>query len=181
MTVCNENLLSSSGFKLVIPGFDSIGFQCTSANIPGISMGGPNQATPYNDFQLTGNKLVYENFIVKFLIDENCTNYSLIHNWMVGITYPQKASQWSNFVDQMKNKDFQVNDKFLDQTDLYLYILNSNFNTSFKVHFVDAFPVELTPMEYSTDVRDIQYLSAEVTFKYTYFKLLDKFDKNLTL
>lgn len=181
MTVCNENLLSSSGFKLVIPGFDSIGFQCTSANIPGISMGGPNQATPYNDFQLTGNKLVYEDFIVKFLIDENCTNYSLIHNWMVGITYPQKASQWSNFVDQMKNKDFQVNDEFLDQIDLYLYILNSNFNTSFKVHFVGAFPVELTPMEYSTEVRDIQYLSAEIRFKYTYFKLLDKFDKPLTL
>jgi hypothetical protein len=181
MTVCNENFLSPTGFKLVVPGFTSIGFQCTNVNIPGISMGGPNQATPYNDFQLTGDKLAYEEFVVRFLIDEDCINYSLIHNWMVGITYPQKGTQWSDFVSQMKDNDFQVSEDFLDQTDLYLFILNSNYNTSFKVHFTDAFPVALTPMEYSTDATDIQYLSAEIRFRYTYFKLLDKNDKQLTL
>lgn len=144
-------------------------------------MGGPNQATPYNDFQLTGDKLTYEEFVVRFLIDEDCTNYSLIHNWMVGITYPQKANQWREFVNDMKDKDFQVSDEFLDQTDLHLFILNSNYNTSFKVHFTDAFPVALTPMEYFTDATDIQYLSAEIRFRYTYFKLLNRFDKPLTL
>jgi hypothetical protein len=181
MTICNENFLSPTGFKLVVPGFTSIGFQCTSVNIPGISMGGPNQATPYNDFQLTGDKLTYEEFVVRFLIDEDCINYSLIHNWMVGITYPQKGSQWRDFVNEMKDKDFQVNDDFLDQTDLYLHILNSNYNTSFKVYFVDSFPVALTPMEFSTDQNDVQYLSAEIRFRYTFFKLTDRFDKPLTL
>ena len=80
MTLCNENFLSPSGFKLVVPGFSSIGFQCTTANVPGISMGGPTQATPYNDFQLTGDKLNYEDFNITFLINEDCQNYALIHN-----------------------------------------------------------------------------------------------------
>jgi len=180
MTLCNENFLSPSGFKLVIPGFSSIGFQCTSANIPGIGMGGPTQATPYNDFQLTGDKLNYEDFNVTFLINEDCQNYSLIHNWLVGITYPQKATQWREFIDQMKDKDFQ-NDNNLEQVDIFLHVLNSNYNTAYKVHFFDAFPISLTPMEFSTELSDIDYLKARITFRYTYFKLLDIFDKPLTL
>ena len=180
MTLCNENFLSPSGFKLVIPGFDSIGFQCTSANVPGISMGGPTQATPYNDFQLTGDKLNYEDFSVTFLINEDCKNYSLIHNWLVGITYPQKSNQWRDFVEQMKDKDFQ-NEGNLEQIDIFLHILNSNYNVGYKVQFFDAFPVSISSMEYSTELSDIEYLKAEVTFKYTYFKLLDIYDKPLTL
>lgn len=184
MTLCNENFLSPTGFKLVIPGFESIGFQCTSVNLPGVSMGGPMQATPYNDFQLAGDKLNYEDLTVTFLIDESCTNYSLIHNWMVGMTYPQKSTQWRDFAEQMKNKDYQIkqsSEEFLDQVDVYLHILSSNFNVSTKVHFYNAFPVALTPMEYSSDSTDIEYLKATITFKYTYFKLLDNEDKQLTL
>lgn len=184
MTLCNENFLSPTGFKLIIPGFESIGFQCTSVNLPGVSMGGPMQATPYNDFQLAGDKLNYEDLTVTFLIDESCANYSLIHNWMVGMTYPQKSTQWRDFVKQMKDKDFQIDkssEAFLDQVDVYLHILNSNFNVTTKVHFYNAFPVTLTPMEYSSDSTDIEYLKATITFKYTYFKLLDKDNQQLTL
>ena len=180
MTLCNENFLSPSGFKLVIPGFSSIGFQCTTASVPGVSMGGPTQATPYNDFQLTGDKLNYEDFNITFLINEDCQNYALIHNWLIGITYPQKSNQWREFVDQMKDKDFQ-NDNNLEQLDIFLYVLNSNYNTAYKVHFFDAFPVSISSMEYSTELTDIEYLKAAVTFKYTYFKLLDASDRPLTL
>jgi len=86
MTQCNTNFLAPTGFQLDIPGFTSVGFQCVSANIPGLTMGGPTQATPLNDFQLSGDKLSYETLTVRFLVDEDCNNYSLIHNWMVGIT-----------------------------------------------------------------------------------------------
>ena len=180
MTLCNENFLSPAGFRLDIPGFKSVGFQCTNVNVPGISMNGPVAATPYNDFQLGGDKLNDQELQLTFLIDENCANYALIHNWMVGITYPQKSDQWGNFVEEMKDKDFQ-NERFIEQLDLYVHILNSNFNTAFKLHFYDAFPVSLNSLEFSTDQTDIQYMKAQVTFKYTYFKLTNSNDKELTL
>ena len=44
MTQCNTNFLAPTGFQLDIPGFSAVAFQCVSANIPGISMGGPLQA-----------------------------------------------------------------------------------------------------------------------------------------
>ena len=55
---CNTNFLAPTGFQLDIPGFNSVSFQCVSANIPGVTMGGPTQATPLNDFQLSGDKLL---------------------------------------------------------------------------------------------------------------------------
>lgn len=99
---------------------------------------------------------------------------------MVGITYPQKSEQWYEFAEQMRDKDFE-NFSQLDQIDLYLNILSSNFNTAFKLHFYDAFPVRLNSLEFNTDISDIQYLKAEVEFKYTYYKLTNSNDKQLTL
>lgn len=179
MTQCNTNFLAPTGFQLDIPGFSAVAFQCVSANIPGISMGGPLQATPLNDFQLSGDKLTYETLTVRFLVDEDCTNYSFIHNWMVGITYPQRSDQWYDFAQKMRDKDFRNDD--LDTIDLYLRILTSNFNTSFKCQFVDAVPISLSTLEFSTDQTDVQYLIAEATFRYVYFKLTNKNDTELTL
>ena len=176
---CNTNFLAPTGFQLDIPGFNSVSFQCVSANIPGVTMGGPTQATPLNDFQLSGDKLSYETLTVRFLVDEDCKNYSLIHNWMVGITYPQKEDQWYKFAETMRDKDFKDDD--LDTIDLYLRILTSNFNTSFKCQFVDAAPISVSTLEFSTDQNDLQYLIAEVTFRYTYFKLTNSNNKELTL
>jgi len=179
MTQCNDNFLSPTGFILDIPGFSSIGFHCVSANIPGISMGGPQQATPFNDFQLSADKLSYDNLTVRFLVDEYCANYALIHNWMVGITYPQYLEQWKEFKQEMQDKDFKTDDP--DTIDLTLRILTSNYNTAFKCKFLDAAPISLSTLEFSTEQSDVQYLTAEVTFRYVYFKLTDTTDKNLTL
>ena len=180
MNNCNTNFLSPTGFILTLPGFKEVSFQCTSVNLPGISMGSPNQGTPFNDISLVGDKLQYEDLEVTFLVDEDCVNYSLIHNWMVGITYPQKSTQWRDFVEHMKEKDFQ-NEGNYEQIDVYLSILNSNYNTTFKIVYTDAFPVALSPLEFTTEASDIQYLSATARFRYTYFKITDRSNNQKTL
>ncbi len=180
MSDYNANFLSPTGFKLDLPGFDKVDYQCNEALIPGISMNNPVQATPYNDIQLSGDKLNYEDLTVNFLVDEGCVNYALIHDWMVGITYPQKSTQWRDFVQKQVDKKFQETWN-VDQVDIVLNVLTSNYNTSFKVKFFDAFPVGLSSLRFTTDTDTINYLTASATFRYTYFKLLDKFDKQLTL
>ena len=80
--------------------------------------------------------------------------------------------------------DFGYYDETLKSSedfDLYLRILTSNFNTSFKCQFVDAAPISLSTLEFSTDQTDVQYLIAEATFRYVYFKLTNKNDTELTL
>ena len=164
-----SNFLAPVAFQLDIPFFKEVSFQCNEANIPGISMEGPQQATIYNDFQLAGDKLNYEDFTISFLVDEDMRNYSIIHNWMTGITYPQKASQWREFADAMKAKEHKGDD--YDRLDLTLRILNSNYREVAKVKFNDLFPTSLTSLDFDATNTDVQYFTAEATFKYTIYNI----------
>ena len=180
MSDYNPNFLSPTGFKLDLPGFTSVDYQFQGVSIPGITMGGPVQATPYNDFQLGGDKLNYPPLVVDFMIDEEFVNYSVLHNWMVGITYPQKSTQWRDFVNEMVDKKF-ADVWNIDQVDITLTVLTSNYNPGFKIQYVDAFPVALTPVQFTTEDNDLNYLKATATFQYMYYKITDTFDKQLTL
>jgi hypothetical protein len=60
-----------------------------------------------------------------------------------------------------------------------LYILNSNYNTTAIVKFKDLFPVYLTSLEFEATDTDVNYFTAEVTFKYTVYNILGKNGKPL--
>ena len=55
-----------------------------------------------------------------------------------------------------------------------LHILNSNFRTQTIVHFRDLFPISLTSLDFDVTLDDIQYFTAEVTFKYTVYYITGK-------
>ena len=52
-----------------------------------------------------------------------------------------------------------------------LLIFNSNFNNTAKVDFYDMFPVSLTPISFTAQETDINYIMATATFKYTIFNV----------
>jgi len=52
-------------------------------------------------------------------------------------------------------------------------ILNSNFNASVKVKFRDLFPVSLSGIPFNSTLEDQQYFTAQATFKYTMFDVID--------
>ena len=52
-----------------------------------------------------------------------------------------------------------------------LRILNSNYREVAKVKFTDLFPVSLTSLDFDATNTDIQYFTAEATFKYTIYDL----------
>ena len=53
-----------------------------------------------------------------------------------------------------------------------LYILNSNYKTTAIVKFKDLFPTTLTSLEFNATANDIQYFTAEASFKYTVYNIL---------
>ena len=54
-----------------------------------------------------------------------------------------------------------------------LTILDSQNNPKFKVKFQDLFPVTLQNVEFDATVSDLQYLQAEVQFKYSVYTIED--------
>ena len=72
--------------------------------------------------------------------------------------------------DLIKDASGQRDEKeaFCDGT---LRILNSNYKEVAKVKFQDLFPVTLTSLDFDATNTDVQYFTAQATFKYTIYNL----------
>ena len=57
-------------------------------------------------------------------------------------------------------------------SDASLYILNSNYRTTAIIKFKDLFPTSLTSLDFDATDTDINYFTAEATFKYTIYNIL---------
>ena len=99
----------------------------------------------------------------------------IIHNWLKGLGFPES---YQEFKDQVTNADGLQEEKlqFVDGT---LHILNSNFRDIAMIKFNDLFPVSLTSLEFTASDEDINYFTAQVSFKYTMYNIVDPSGKAL--
>ena len=163
----NRNFLSPIGFQFSLNKVPKATFFSNSARIPEIVLGTAVQPVYLKDIDVPGDKLQYGDFTLRFLVDEDLVNYMSIHNWLTGLGYPESTEQ---FKKATTNEDDE-RDRELIFSDGSLSILNSNYRTTSVVKFRDLFPVSLTPLEFEATDTDVNYFTAEVTFKYTIYEI----------
>jgi len=164
----NRNFLSGVGFKFNLTKFPKVDFFSNSARIPELNLELTTQASYLKNIDVPGERLSYGDFTLRFLVDENMENYQSIYDWLTGLGFPETTKE---FAEIIKDKDGQRDPKeaFCDGT---LRILNSNFREVGKVKFNDLFPISLTSLEFDATNTDVQFFTAEATFKYTLYKLV---------
>ena len=177
--VSNRNFLSPVGFKFTLDRAKKVSFLGNSANIPGLTLGVANQATPLKDIDTPGDKILFDDFTLRFLVDENLENYLEVYNWIRGLGYPESLQEIIDFqrtgkVD--KNPYGKEMDIYSDGT---LIIQTSNFVPNFQIKFRDLWPYSLTTLNFDATHNDVQYFTADVTFKYTIFDITDLSGKPL--
>lgn len=154
----NPNFLAPNGFKLSLLKFPKVSFYCQSANIPGVSIPSISIPTPFRDYPVAGTETEFEDFSVKFLVDEDMTNYCTIHKW---IQKTGLAEQFDTDPDPIEGQGI-------------LEILNSNWRSNIIVEFDDLFPVALTALEFDASNTNIEYMVANATFKYKIYRIKNK-------
>ena len=164
----NRNFLSPAAFQFSITKTPKVSFFCTSASIPSMSFETNTQPSYLKDIDLPGEKLTYENLTVRFLVVEDLKNYMALHNWMTGIGFPESLGDFKEEVTK-PDTSIDMNQQYSDGS---LIIQNSNFRTNAIVKFKDLFPTELTSLEFDTSITDIQYFTAEATFKYLVYNIV---------
>ena len=165
----NRNFLSPVGFKFTLAKEPKVSFFSNSAVIPDITLGTAIQPTYLKDIDIPGDKLQYSDFAFRFLVDENMENYMKIHNWLKGLGYPETTEQFK--------KVTTAEDGLRDREEIYsdgsLHILNSNYNSIAIVKFSQLFPINLTSLQFEATDTDVNYFTAEVTFKYTVYNIVE--------
>ena len=166
--IANRNFLSGVGFKFNLTKFPKVDFFSNSARIPELNLELTTQASYLKNIDVPGERLSYGDFTLRFLVDENMENYQSIYDWLTGLGFPETTKE---FAEIIKDKDGQRDPKeaFCDGT---LRILNSNYQEVGKVKFNDLFPISLTSLEFDATNTDVQFFTAEATFKYTLYKLV---------
>jgi len=164
----NRNFLSPIGFKFTLAKNNKVSFFSNSCRIPDISLGTAVQATYLKDIDVPGDKLQYGDFSLRFLVDENMENYMAIHNWLRGLGYPEVVTEHENLITDDEGR----RDRNLEFSDGSLHILNSNYRDIAIVQFLGLFPVYLTSLDFDASEGDINYFTAEVSFKYTLFNIV---------
>ena len=163
----NRNFLSGVGFKFNLTKFPKVDFFSNSARIPELNLELTQQASYLKNIDVPGERLTYGDLTLRFLVDENMENYISVYTWLKGLGFPESTKE---FKELTTDKDGQRDPKeaFCDGT---LRILNSNYREVAKVKFIDLFPTSLTSLEFDATNTDIQFFTAEATFKYTIYNL----------
>ena len=166
--ISNRNFLSPVAFKFSLAKDPKIDFYSNSARIPEINLGTAIQPSYLKDLDIPGDKLTYGDFNLRFLVDENLENYMSVHNWLTGLGYPETTQDYKDLLTQPDD----IRDSEKAYSDGSLHILNSNFRDVAIVKFKNLFPISLSSLEFEATDNDINYFTADVTFKYTVYNIL---------
>ena len=71
----NRNFLSPTGFKFVLNKAPKVAFFSNFAMIPGMTLGTAVQPTYLKDIDLPGDKILFDDFTLRFIVDEDLKNY----------------------------------------------------------------------------------------------------------
>jgi hypothetical protein len=119
--------------------------------MPGLSLA--EATVPYRGLNLsmTGDRLTFEDLAIRFNVTENMENYIEIFNWMHNIIGTGGTENQYKF-------------------DATLMIMSSHNNLTKSIRFKDVFPTSLTAVEFNSQSSDVEYLQADVSFRYTAFE-----------
>ena len=167
----NRNFLSPIGFKFSLKRSPGVAYFCNEANIPDMSLSVAEQPTYLRDIPLPGDKIDFGDLNLRFMVDEDLTNYMEIQNWIRGLGYPERVSEYQDlekkaYIQQTFGKKRQ--DIYSDGT---LQILSNNLVPKFQVIFDDLFPYSISTVTFDATDTDIEYFTAEVSFKYTLYTI----------
>jgi hypothetical protein len=161
----NRNFLNPIGYLLKLDIFEGTDFFCQSTNIPDISM--PTTEVPSRFRSLPvipGGGVSFGDFNVKFIVDEDLKNYNSIHKWIRN--------------NGRSDKDTNTPD-IPEYSNAQLHIVTSQYNPAFIIDFRNIFPVSLSGLQFDATISDVDYITADVTFKHQQFFILDKNNKLL--
>lgn len=164
----NINPLQSNGFLFGIQKLPELSFFCQEVNVPELMLPLAEMATSLVNSRLPGDKPMFGDLTVNFLIDETMSNFVGIYDWLVGMGFPETSQQYADLI-AARTDALNRNAYAASVSDATLQILNSSNNPVRTIRFIDLFPTSLSSLTLSSTTTDTQYLIGVATFGYTYY------------
>ena len=181
-----QDYASPVQFRFKITKLPLVEFFVQSASIPGISLGTAQQNTPLIDVPLPGDKVTFNSLDISFLVDENLNNFKEIHDWILGLGFPDNHTQFQNLQSAGSDR-FPGSSRSTAATgtnvpqplneggiysDAILTVLNSKNIAKTEIRFKNVYPTSLGGLTYDVRLTDVDYINASVSFNYTSYEIV---------
>lgn len=158
----NTNPLQPSKFLLTFSRAGAVPYFCQQVNLPGMSMGSAPFDTPTLDISYPGHKLSFNTLNVTYIVDEELTAWKNIYDWFLALGHP----------DMKERKRLLELQGGSNTSDATLTILSALNNPIARIQFYNAFPIDMTDIDFDTTQSADTIIYSTVTFKVGYYEVL---------
>lgn len=166
----NLNPLSPNGYMFSLQRLSSLSYFCQEVSLPAVTLPEATQLNPFSKIPLSGDQIEFDTLRVQFLIDEKLENYKAIHNWIIGLGFPEDYSQYTGAIAAASIPG--MSEVAMSSSDATLIILGNNNQPIQTIQFADCVPESLESITFTSTNQDVQYLIGSASFRYTYYKFV---------
>ena len=172
----NLDLARPTQFRFSILKIPNTEYFIQEVNLPGIAFSGDAVLnTRFTSLNMMGDTVNYEPLEISFAVQENLSNWREIHDWMVGIGFPENTGQFADAISDAAVTTTSVPSRTANvstlQSDATLMIMTNKNNPTVKVNFKNVYPTSLSGVSFDTKDTDAQNLTATMTMSYDYYNL----------
>jgi hypothetical protein len=166
------NYLKPNSFKFVIARAPNVTYTCQSANLPAIQLGAAMQVTPFVDVPHPGDKVNYGEFTIRFLINEDMSNYKEISAWIEQLGTPYSGDQYAQALRRASAFTSYNEENYQNVfSDAALLILDSDNIPIVKLVFQDLFPISIEALDFDITTAGMEYFVGIAAFRYKLFTI----------
>jgi len=166
----NINPLSPNGYMFTLQRLPELSYFCQEVSLPAITLPEATQLNPFSKIPLSGDQIDFDTLRVQFLVDENMANYRSIHDWIVGLGFPENNSQYTQAIGNIAIPG--ASEVARSSSDATLVILGNNNQPIQVIQFADCVPESLESITFTSTNQDVQYLIGSASFRYSYYKFI---------
>lgn len=151
------NPMQLNEYKMVLHKTPHLVYFCQAVTLPGVSSTPTIQPSPLaTEIKRTPGKVNHDDLTVKFIVNEDMSNWFELYNWMKTI------SPIDGFNNQIKKESQRY-------SDISIIVMNSKSNGLLHFSYRNCFPVSISGLDLDSTISDINPAIASVTFGYTGF------------
>jgi len=165
----NPNPLHPNKFQLNFGRAPNIQYFCQTLTIPGISLSEAMHPTPFVDLYAPGEKAIYDLLNVTFIVDEELKGWLEIHDWIRAMTFPENYSEYRNLNNLHRTATGASKDNFPQYSVAKITLLSSSNKPYYQFTFHDCFPTSVSNFIISSTDSPENIITADATFRYSYY------------
>ncbi len=159
----NINYLQPTGFAVSISkdNYPNLQYFAQSVTHPGVSVTDVDIQFSRRNIPTVGDKILFDELQVTFLVDEDMKAYEEMFAWLNRLVN-----------DEYKTAAGTILTGLSSEADITVTVLSSHNNANKQIRYVNAFPVNVSGVEFTAQSGDVTPLTFTAGFRYSYYELL---------